>query len=134
MRFIRFFSVELKRIFRSKLTWMAMALTLLSPLMGFSWFPMVPTVTKASSLIANPVMMGAVVGTILFAVLTLYEMNRVHRSETDALTETIVSPLTLDVARTLSLFGPAIVSVIAAMVIYLPYVSSQMGNIFEISL
>ena len=134
MRFIRFFSVELKRIFRSKLTWMAMALTLLSPLMGFSWFPMVPTVTMASSLIANPVMMGAVVGTILFAVLTLYEMNRVHRSETDALTETIVSPLTLDVARTLSLFGPAIVSVIAAMVIYLPYVSSQMGNIFEISL
>ncbi len=130
MSFFSFFLVELKRIFRTKSAWLALVLTACAPLGGYSWYVPVPTLTKASALIANPAMTGALLGAVFFALLTLYELDRVHRSETVTLTDTIVSPLTLNGARVLALMAPALVAVLLAMTVYLPYTMLEMKNIF----
>jgi len=130
MSLARLFLVELRRVFQARSTWLVVLLTALAPFGGYSWYTPVDGETTTSVLIANPVMTGALAGAVLFGLLALYEMSRVHRSMTAALIETIVSPLAMNAVRLLALMASAAVSVLFAMALCLPYTVGRMKALF----
>ena len=133
MNFLSYLRVELSRIFLSRMTWMVMLLTLLAPLVGYGLYQ--PStqlaVTRSGEFIGNPTLAGAVGGVILFALLTLFELDRVHKSGSDKLTDTIVSPVTMYLTRMLSVLAVATSTGILATVIYLPYTLYKVGYLFD---
>ncbi|WP_304507404.1 hypothetical protein [Anaerotignum sp.] len=131
MSFFSYIKVETSRIFQSKSTWLVMVLTLLCPLIGYSVHQTAVTATTASFVLANPVLAGGLGGGILFALLALYEFDRVYKYHTDALTESITSPLLLGGAKLISLLAAALVTTVAASVLYLPYTVYRMGVVFN---
>ncbi|GAA0078597.1 M1 family aminopeptidase [Clostridium sp. CTA-5] len=131
MKLFLYLRVELNRIFHLKIVYLVMILTMISPMAGYklyktSWFS-----TLSGDLIANPSMAGALGGGILFAILTLLEFDRVRKHETEALTNSIVSPLILNIVRLISIGIVAIISVSITSVLYFPYTFIKMGNIFD---
>lgn len=133
MKFLSYFRVEVNRIFRSKITLLVIALSVLAPLAGYNLYTPVPPLTTASRFIANPVLVGALGGAIVFAVLTLFELNRVHKNLTAELTDTIVYPNILNIARLLGVIVSATVAVLVAAIVYLPYTVFQMSDIFDLA-
>ncbi|MBU5312095.1 hypothetical protein KQI38_08650 [Tissierella carlieri] len=134
MNFLSYFRVEVNRIFRSKITWFIIALSVLVPLGGYNLSGPVPPLTTASRFIANPVLIGALGGAILFALLTLFELNKVHKNLTAELTDTIVSPHILNIARLFGVIVSATVAVLVATIVYLPYTVLKMGDIFNLKI
>ncbi|WP_432401563.1 hypothetical protein [Wukongibacter sp. M2B1] len=131
MSFFSYMKVETGRIFRSKFTWLVMVLMLICPLVGYSVHQTAVAVTTASLVLANPVLAGGLGGGILFALLVLYELDRVYKYHTDALTESIASPLLLGGAKLISLLAVAFVTTVAAATLYLPYTVYRMGVVFN---
>lgn len=131
MNFFSYMKVETDRIFRSKSTWLVMVLTLLCPIVGYSVHQTAVTATTSSLVLANPVLAGGLAGGILFALLALYELDRVYKYHTDALTESIASPLLLSVAKLISLLAASLAATVAAAVLYLPYTVYRIGAVFD---
>ena len=98
---------------------------------GYSLYQPAVTGTQASQLIANPVLAGALIGAVLFALLTLFELNRVHESQMASLTDTLVSPIILNTARVVAVLMVATAAGLLTMVAYYPYTATKMGHIFE---
>lgn len=123
--------MELNRIFHSKFVYLIMVLTMICPMAGYKLQMTLSFGTSSSDLIGNPSMAGALGGGVLFAILTLLEFDRVRKHQTEALTNSIVSPLVLNVVRLISIGIVAIISVSITSVLYFPYTFMKMGNIFD---
>lgn len=132
MSFLSYYRVETLRLFRAKTTWLVIALTLAAPLLGYSVLTRTYSETRAAQLIANPVLAGALVGTVLWALLSLYELDRVHKAGSAVLTDAIVSPLALGAAKLGALLTAGLAAGLTALLVYLPYTAVQMGNIFDL--
>ncbi|ACQ52246.1 hypothetical protein AGE29_02440 [Clostridium botulinum] len=132
MNFFSYLRVELNRIFHSKIVYLIMILTMLCPMAGYKLYNggMLDE-TLCGQFIGRPSIAGAVGGGILFAILTLLEFDRVHKYEIEGLTNSIVSPLLLNVGRLLTIGIAAIVTVSIASVLYYPYTVIKMGNVFD---
>ena len=103
MKTMRLFPLELKRLLQSRLTWLMMALTVLSPVLGLVLYKPATSTTMLSMYLANPAIAGGVGGAILFGLLTIFELDRACRSRVDILTDAVVSPLTTALTRLLAL-------------------------------
>jgi len=130
MTFFSYLRVELNRIFHSKTTWLIIILTICTPLAGYFFYQPATIETKASTWIANPTLTGAIGGSVLFALLTLFELDRVYKNDTAALTDTIASPLVMHVCRVLSVMATAVACAMMAILIYLPVTAMKMGGYF----
>ncbi|WP_243108651.1 M1 family aminopeptidase [Clostridium rectalis] len=109
-----------------------MILTMLSPMAGYKFYNEgMLNETLCGQFIGNPTIAGAVGGGILFAILTLLEFHRVHKYETEGLTNSIVSPLVLNVVRLFTLGILATVTVFITSLLYYPYTVIKMGNVFD---
>ncbi|ASA25689.1 hypothetical protein [Paenibacillus donghaensis] len=131
MNSLSYLMVEVKRIFRSRVTWLVITLTVCAPLAGYSLYQPANIATKASRFIANPVLAAVIGGAVLFALLTLFELDRVHRKGTAVLTDTIVSPLTMNAARLIALLMAATAAGLLMMAVYYPYTYIKMGYLFD---
>lgn len=132
MNFFSYLRVELNRIFHSKIVYLIMILTMLCPMAGYKLYNGgMLNETLCGQFIGRPSIAGAVGGGILFAILTLLEFDRVHKYEIEGLTNSIVSPLLLNVGRLLTIGIAAIVTVSIASVLYYPYTVIKMGNVFD---
>ncbi|BAQ13922.1 hypothetical protein CBB2_1812 [Clostridium botulinum] len=132
MNFFSYLRVELNRIFHSKIVCLIMILTMLCPMAGYKLYnDGMLDGTLSGKFIGNPSIAGAVGGGILFAILTLLEFNRVHKYEIEGLTNSIVSPLVLNVVRLLTIGIAATVTVSITSVLYYPYTVIKMGNVFD---
>lgn len=132
MKFFSYLRVELNRIFHSKIVYMIMVLTMLCPMAGYKMYKTTTVPTLAGSLIANPTVAGALGGGILFALLTLLEFDRVRKYQTASITNSIVSPLVLNVLRLIAILVAAIIGVSAAAALYFPYTFLKMRDMFEV--
>ena len=73
MKTLCLFPLELRRLFQSRLTWLIVGLTVLSPAVGLILYKPATASTMLSMYLANPAIAGGVVGGILFGLLSVFE-------------------------------------------------------------
>ena len=130
MKTMRLFPLELKRLLQSRLTWLMMALAVLSPVLGLVLYKPATSTTMLSMYLANPAIAGGVAGAILFGLLTIFELDRACRSRVDILTDAVVSPLTTALTRLLALLMAAVLTVGLTMLVWLPISAGLIGAVF----
>lgn len=133
MKMLSLFRLELGRLLRSRMTWLAVVLSLAIPLAGYSLFPLLSWTTMATIYLANPISIGTLGGTLVFSVLTLYELDRVRRYHMGALIDSIASPFALTIIRVACIVACALVTAAFGFVLYLPYTAWRMDLVFSLS-
>ncbi|MFD1178195.1 M1 family aminopeptidase [Paenibacillus puldeungensis] len=131
MNILSYLRVEQGRLFRSKTTLLILALTLLCPLAGYSLYQPAGTTTTAAVALANPVLASGLGGAVLFALLTLFELDRMKRNQTEVLTDSIVSPLVLGAVKLVALLMAALSVTLLTAIVYLPYTFYRMNMVFD---
>lgn len=93
MKFHSLFRVELGRLFRSRLTWAALGITIAG---AGAWpYALQPPLRFAELYLSGQSRPGRCAGRrVDFALLSVLELDRVHRSRTDVLTDSMF-PLSL---------------------------------------
>ena len=130
MKTMRLFPLELRRLLQSRLTWLVIFLTGLSPVLGLVLYKPATSTTMLSMYLANPAIAGGVAGGILFGLLVIFELDRARRSRVDILTDAVVSPLTTALTRLLALLAAAVVTVALTMLAWLPISVGLIGAVF----
>ena len=130
MKTIRLFSLELGRLLRSRLTWLVILLTAVSPAAGLILYQPAYSDTMLSLYLANPALAGGVGGGILFALLTIFELDRTGRSRVDMLMDAAVSPHTMAWVRLLALLAGAVLATVLTMAVWLPISVGLIGSVF----
>ena len=130
MKTMRLFPLELRRLLQSRLTWLIMALTVLSPVLGLVLYKPATSTTMLSMYLANPAITGGVAGAILFGLLAIFELDRARRSRVDILTDAVVSPLTTALTRLLALLTAAGLTAGLTMLVWLPISAGLIGSVF----
>lgn len=127
---LRMLPLELRRLLHSRFTWLIILLTVLSPAAGLILYKPASASTMLSVYLANPSIAGGVVGGILFAILTVYELDRTVRSRTEVLLDAVVSPLEMTFVRMAALAGTAILTLAFVMLAWLPVSRWLIGSVF----
>ena len=122
---------ELTRLLRGRLTWLAAALTVLSPLAGLTVYRSASADTMQSLYVANPALAGGVLGGLFFALLTLCDCARTSRCRVEALCDAAVSPLTAALARLMALLGTAALTLALTLLAWLPWTAHTVGAVFD---
>ena len=131
MKTLKLFPLELGRLLQSRLTWLIVLLTVLSPAAGLVLYRPATSTTMLSLYLANPAMAGGVTGGVLFGALTVYELDRVSRSRADVLMDAAVSPLTMALTRLLALLAAAVGTLALTMLVWLPVSAGLIGSVFS---
>ena len=131
MKTLKLFPLELGRLLQSRLTWLTVLLTVLSPAAGLVLYRPATSTTMLSLYLANPAMAGGVMGGVLFGALTVYELDRVSRSRADVLMDAAVSPLTMALTRLLALLAAAAGTLTLTMLVWLPVSAGLIGSVFS---
>ena len=131
MKTLKLFPLELGRLLQSRLTWLTVLLTVLSPAAGLVLYRPATSTTMLSLYLANPAMAGGVMGGVLFGALTVYELDRVSRSRADVLMDAAVSPLTMALTRLLALLAAAVGTLALTMLVWLPVSAGLIGSVFS---
>ena len=130
MKTMRLFPLELRRLLQSRLTWLILLLTVLSPVLGLVLYKPATSTTMLSMYLANPAITGGVAGAILFGLLAIFELDRARRSRVDILTDAVVSPLTTALTRLLALLTAAVLTAGLTMLVWLPISAGLIGSVF----
>lgn len=128
---IRLFPMELRRLLQSRLTWIFILLTVISPLAGLILYKPATASTMLSIYLANPALAGGVVGGILFGLLTICELDRANRNRVNVLVDATVSPLSMAMVRLLSIITVALLALGITMVMWLPVSRRIIGAVFD---
>ena len=131
MKTMRLFPLELRRLLQSRLTWLILLLTVLSPVLGLVLYKRATSTTMLSMYLANPAIAGGVAGAILFGLLAIFELDRARRSRVDILTDAVVSPLTTALTRLLALLTAAVLTAGLTMLVWLPVSVGLIGSVFN---
>ena len=133
MKTLRNFSLEVSRLLQSRLTWLLLLLTVISPVAGLTLYKSATAETMLSMYLANPAIAGGVVSGILFGLLTIYEMDRSGRSRVDILMNAIVSPMRSALIRMLALIVTSLLGLILTMLVWLPVTFAQAGSVLDMT-
>lgn len=135
----RRFRLELGRLLRGRVTWAAVLLTALSPLAGLTVYRPIWSssagqyVTSMQGMyLANPALAGGLTGAAVFAVLTAWELDRVKRSNMEALTDAVVSPLSAALTRLWALLTLSVLAQTVTMLVWLPWTAYALGSVFDL--
>ena len=127
----RLFPLELHRLLQSRLTWLVIALSVLSPLAGLVLYKPASAGTMLSVYLANPAIAGGAVSGILFGALTIYERSRSLQGRTAVLVSAVLSPLDLALAQMLALTAAAFLALGLTMAAWLPVSIKLIGSVFD---
>ena len=130
MKTIRLFPLELGRLLQSRLTWLVLLLTAVSPAAGLFLYKPADADTMLSLYLANPALAGGVAGGILFGLLTVFELDRAGRIRVDVLLDAAVSPLRMALVRLLALLAGAALATGLTMAVWLPISAGLIGAVF----
>lgn len=131
MRTLKLFPLELGRLRRSRLTWLIVLLSVVSPALGLVLYKPATAGTMLSMYLANPALTGGVAGGILFGLLTVFELDRANRSRVDILIDAVVSPLSTALVRLCSLAVTALLTLGITMLVWLPISRVLIGSVFD---
>lgn len=131
MRTMRLFWLELRRLLQSRLTWLIVLLTVLSPLVGLTLYRPATASTMLTQYLANPAIAGGAVGGVLFGILTIFELDRPSRGRVEALTDAAVSPLTMALVRLAALITSAVLALLVVMAVWFPISWGMIGQVFD---
>lgn len=138
MSAVRRFRRELARMLRGRMTWLAVLLTALSPLAGLTVYRPAYSADTGSYVTAmvgmyavNPALAGALIGAAAFAVLTIWELDRVRRGGMETLTDAVVSPLSAAWVRLMALLALSVLTQAAVMLVWLPWTAHALGTAFD---
>lgn len=131
MRTLKLFPLELGRLLRSRLTWLIVLLSVVSPALGLVLYKPATASTMLSMYLANPALTGGVAGGILFGLLTVFELDRTNRSRVDILIDAVVSPLSTALVRLCSLAVTALLTLGITMLVWLPISRVLIGSVFD---
>ena len=131
MRTMRLFWLELRRLLQSRLTWLIVLLTVLSPLVGLTLYRPATASTMLTQYLANPAIAGGAVGDVLFGILTIFELDRPSRSRVEALTDAAVSPLTMALVRLAARITSAVLALLVVMAVWFPISWGMIGQVFD---
>ena len=131
MKLLRLFPLELGRLLRSRLTWLIVLLTVISPAAGLVLYKPATAGTMLSMYLANPALAGGAAGGILFGLLTVYELDRTGRSRVEVLTDAVVSPLAAALVRLSALLAAAGLALGLTMLVWLPISWRLIGSVFD---
>lgn len=135
MKFFSLYRVELRRLALSKFVWVIAALSLLSPLFGYSIFlQTLSNSTMTNQYIANPIMAGTVIGAILWALLAILESDRFYRAKTDVLIDSMISPIRIILSRMFTLITLSTVTALICGIAYLPITMVKINYLFNFKL
>ena len=126
------FRVELGRLLCGRLTWLAVAATLLGPLAGYGLYRPAYGDSMASLYLANPMLTGGLIGAAAFALLMLASLEKPRRSRIAAITDAALSPLRLAAVRLFSVLAMAVLTVLATGLLYLPYTWYKLDIVFSL--
>ena len=131
MSLFSLYRVELRRLALSKYTWIVAALSLCAPFFGYSLLQQSDPSTMNGRYIANPVLAGAIIGAVLWAILTVLECDRIHRAKADVLVDAISSPVLLSLSRVFALLTLSAATTVVCALAYLPYSVSKVDYLFD---
>ncbi len=138
MRAFRLFRRELGRLLHSRFTWAVVLGTVLSPLAGLTIYRPLYSIsstayvtTTLGQYLANPALAGGLAGAVLFAILTVWELDRIHRSGLEALVDAAVPPLTASLVRLAAILCAAALTQAVTMAAWLPYTAAAAGAVFD---
>ena len=133
MKTLRNFSFELGRLLQSRLTWLVLLLTAISPVAGLTLYKSATAETMLSMYLANPAIAGGVVSGILFGLLTVYELDRSGRSRVDILMNAIASPMHSALIRMLALIVTSLLGLFLTMLVWLPITFALAGSVLDMT-
>lgn len=131
MKLTRLCYVEMRRLLRKKSLWLIVLLCCCTPLAGMK-LPIMQSGILSNKYIAQPLMVTSVIGAILWAVLTMLEASRTHRSGTDVLTDAVSAPALLPAARMTAQMLLSAAAAVLCMLIWLPYTAVKMEFLFSL--
>lgn len=131
MRTMRLFWLELRRLLQSRLTWLIVLLTVLSPMVGLTLYRPATASTMQTQYLANPAIAGGAVGGVLFGILTIFELDRPSRGRVEALTDAAVSLLTMALMRLAALITSAGLALLLVMAVWFPISWGMIGQVFD---
>ena len=136
----RRFWLELGRLLRGRITWAVVLLTAISPAVGLTVYRPIYstsagayTTTMRGMYLANPALAGGLIGAVLFAVLTAWELDRVKRGGMEALTDAAVSPLSAAWTRLWALLCVSVIAQAVTMLVWLPWTAYALGAVFDLA-
>lgn len=133
MKTLKDFLLELGRLLQSRLTWLVLLLTVISPVAGLMLYKSATAETMLSMYLANPAIAGGVVSGILFGLLTVYELDRSGRNRVDILMNAIVSPMRSALIRMLALLVTSLFGLLLTMLVWLPVTFAQAGSVLDMT-
>ena len=133
MSLVKLWPVEFARLARAPLTRAAVLLSLLCPVLGYTFFTPAGEATDAALYLANPLLAGSLGMAFLFAALALSACGRERKSGIEPLVAGIASPFSLYFAKVASLLAAAVLTAAAVAVLYLPPTALLLGERFQIA-
>lgn len=133
MNMLKLLPLELKRLLQSRFTWLVIALTAFSPVLGLILYKPASATTMLSIYLANPAIAGGAAGGILFGVLTICEWDRAVRHRVEVLMDAVVSPLSLTLVRLSALMVCALCAFALTLLAWLPISKGLIGAVFDLS-
>ncbi|MDE7193175.1 MAG: hypothetical protein K2O14_04315 [Oscillospiraceae bacterium] len=131
MRFFSLYRVELRRLLLTRFIWLISALSLCSPLLGYTVYKPVTAGAMSGLYIGNPVLAGTAAGAVLWAVIAIVEGNRQRRSGTDILAEAIAPPVAHSAAKAAALVTISSIVTALCSLVYLPYTAIKLDYLFN---
>lgn len=133
MTMLKLLPLEMKRVLQRRFTWLVIALTAFSPVLGLVLYKPASATTMLSIYLANPAIAGGAAGGILFGVLTICEWDRAVRHRVEVLMDAVVSPLSLAFVRLSALILCALCAFVLTLLAWLPISKGLIGAVFDLS-
>ncbi|BCN29192.1 gluzincin family metallopeptidase [Anaeromicropila herbilytica] len=135
-----FFTYETKRILKSRFTRIIILLALLFPLIGVLISPYlsedistmilgIHSSTRLSQTILLPAKIGAVLSTLAFIALTVFEFDKILRFRVNYIIEPISSSIKINLTKIAGLLCAGLISTVGSMIIMTPHYFINIGSL-----
>lgn len=139
-----FFAYETKRILKSRFTQIIILFTLVFPLIAALFSPYISqgiskfilginSSTRLSQTILFPAKAGAVISTLAFTALTVFEFDKILRFRVNYIIEPISSSMKINLTKITGLMCAGLISTVGSMIIMIPHYIFNMGSLTNFS-